>query len=137
MLSQATRRSSIVVVALLAAAILVALAGSSAHAGHGCLVDQECLACRWAAESVILAPAPPVLSVPEGRALVELQLLPADGSDHSALRRRQRRVSRDSNRWHARRLLQKADTRVGPGARLPGVNGFQDSGARSAETEEN
>ena len=70
MLSQATRRSSIVVVALLAAAILVALAGSSAHAGHGCLVDQECLACRWAAESVVLAPAPPVLSVPEGRALV-------------------------------------------------------------------
>ena len=66
MLSQATRRSSIVVVALLAAAILVALAGSSAHAGHGCLVDQECLACRWATESVVLTPAPPVLPVPEG-----------------------------------------------------------------------
>ncbi len=70
MCSPATRRTSIVVVALLAAAILVALAGSSAHAGHGCLVDQECLACRWAAESVVLTPAPPALLVPEVVALV-------------------------------------------------------------------
>ena len=80
MLSQATRRTSIVVVALLAAAILVALAGSSAHAGHGCLVDRECLACRWAAESVVLTPAPPVLPAPEVVALVAPAVM-----EHAAL----------------------------------------------------
>lgn len=58
------------IVALLAAAILVALAGSSAHAQHGCLVDQECLACRWAADSVVVSPAPPILPVPESAELV-------------------------------------------------------------------
>jgi hypothetical protein len=55
-----------VTAALAAAAILVALGGSSAHAGHGCLVDQDCLACRWSAEGVALVPTPPALPAPEG-----------------------------------------------------------------------
>jgi hypothetical protein len=70
MLPRASRCTSSAVAVLLAVAILVALAGSSAHAGHGCLVDQDCLACRWSADSVALAPPPPVLPVPESVALV-------------------------------------------------------------------
>lgn len=66
----ATRRVSIVVAVLLTAAMLVALAASSAHADHGCLVDRQCPACRWAAESLVLAPDPPDLPVPEGTEFV-------------------------------------------------------------------
>ena len=46
---------------LLVLAILTAVAGSSAHASHGCLVDEDCLACRWATDGVAVASAPPSL----------------------------------------------------------------------------
>ena len=55
---------------MLVLAVLAALAGSSAHPGQGCLVHQDCLACRWSADCVVVLSAPPALPGPEPIATV-------------------------------------------------------------------
>jgi len=44
--------------------------GASAHPGRGCLGHQDCLACRWSADSVVVLAAPPALPGPERTAMV-------------------------------------------------------------------
>jgi hypothetical protein len=50
---------------VLVLAVVAALGGSSAHPGQGCLVHQDCLACRWSADSVVVLSDPPALPLPE------------------------------------------------------------------------
>jgi hypothetical protein len=55
---------------VLVLAVLAALGGSSAHPGRSCLVHQDCLACRWSADSVVVLSVPPSLPGPERIATV-------------------------------------------------------------------
>lgn len=50
---------------VLVLAVLVALGAASAHPGQGCLGHQDCLACRWSADSVVVVATPPALPGPE------------------------------------------------------------------------
>jgi hypothetical protein len=47
---------------VLVLAVLVSLSAASAHSGQHCFTHHDCLACRWAANSVVVlaAPLPPL-----------------------------------------------------------------------------
>jgi len=49
---------------LLVAVVLVAISGTLVHSGQHCLADQDCLACRWSADAVVVLSAPPSLPAP-------------------------------------------------------------------------
>jgi len=55
---------------VLIVAVLAVLSAASAHPGQGCLEHQDCLACRWSADSVVVLATPPALPVPELTAAV-------------------------------------------------------------------
>lgn len=59
---------------VLVLAVLASFGRSSAHPGRSCLAHQDCVACRWAADSVVVLPDPPPLPEPEWGAT----LAPAD-----------------------------------------------------------
>jgi hypothetical protein len=58
-------RRRALVAALLVLPLLALTVGTFAsHEGHGCHFEKDCLACRWAADSVVEAPAPVALPQP-------------------------------------------------------------------------
>ena len=58
-------RRHALVAALLVLPLLALTVGTFAsHEGHGCHFEKDCLACRWAADSVVEAAAPFVLPQP-------------------------------------------------------------------------
>ena len=64
MWSRGSRRS-VLVAALLVLPLLALTVGTFAsHEGHGCHFEKDCLACRWAADSVVEAAAPVALPQP-------------------------------------------------------------------------
>lgn len=63
MLPSGSRRR-LLVAALLLVPLLVLTVAPGAHEGHGCRFEKDCLACRWAADSVSEAAAPIVLPQP-------------------------------------------------------------------------
>ena len=64
MWSRGSRRP-VLVAALLVLPLLALTVGTFAsHEGHGCHFEKDCLACRWAADSVVEAAAPVALPQP-------------------------------------------------------------------------
>ena len=64
MWSRGSRRS-VLVAALLVLPLLALTVGTFAsHEGHGCHFEKDCLACRWAADTVVEATAPAALPQP-------------------------------------------------------------------------
>ena len=58
-------RRRALVAALLVLPLLALTVGTFAsHEGHGCHFEKDCLACRWAADSVVEAAAPVALPQP-------------------------------------------------------------------------
>ena len=55
---------------MLVLAVLAALGAASAHPGQGCLGHQDCLACRWSADSVVVLATLPALPAPDRAAVV-------------------------------------------------------------------
>jgi len=49
---------------LLVAVVLLAISGTLVHSSQHCLAHQDCLACRWSADSVVVLSAPPSLPGP-------------------------------------------------------------------------
>jgi hypothetical protein len=64
MWSRGSRRS-VLVAALLVLPLLALTVGTFAsHEGHGCHFEKDCLACRWAADTVVEATTPAALPQP-------------------------------------------------------------------------
>lgn len=86
MLRSGSRRR-VLVAALLLVPLLVLTVGPGAHEAHGCRFEKDCLACRWAADSVAEAAAPIVLpQIPDAATSVAVAVpaRPADKASEAA-----------------------------------------------------
>ena len=63
MLASGSRRRLLVAALVLLPLVVLAVA-PGVHEGHGCRFEKDCLACRWAADSVAEAAAPVALPQP-------------------------------------------------------------------------
>jgi hypothetical protein len=64
MLLRGCRRRALVAALLVLPLLALTVGTLASHEGHGCHFEKDCLACRWAADSVVEASAPVTLPQP-------------------------------------------------------------------------
>jgi len=64
MWSRGSRRSVLVAAFLVLPLLALTVGTFASHEGHGCHFEKDCLACRWAADTVVEATAPAALPQP-------------------------------------------------------------------------
>ncbi len=61
---RSSRRRALVAALLVLPLLALTVGTFASHEGHGCHFEKDCLACRWAADSVVEATAPAALPQP-------------------------------------------------------------------------
>ena len=61
---RSSRRRALVAALLVLPLLALTIGTFASHEGHGCHFEKDCLACRWAADSVVEATAPAALPPP-------------------------------------------------------------------------
>jgi hypothetical protein len=81
--SRWARPAALVAALLVLPMLVLAVVQPLLHQGHGCHLEKDCLACRWAADTVAEATAPVVLPEPLEPIAVAAADSPARAADGS------------------------------------------------------